>query len=393
LEDLEEWDLKANIVAQVFDTTACNTGVRSGAATLLEDCKSMKTLLWLACRHHILELILGAFWSSLFKKEKKANYNIDFKDFQQEWICAEKAPLKKLNRFLDLESSFLKKKADETRVFLEKQVKCKHRRGDYKEAAELALYLLGGPEPKVWKTCGANHHARWMSHLLYAPKMFIFKEDLLDSDIAKLKIFLTFSSVIYVKAWLEATKGSDAPINDIHLFNDLGALGQITGFSNAAQKAQEVLNRHSWYLTEEVSVFSLFSNKVSAKEKANIALKLIEVGKPLAINSGKPNLPSIHKNLEVLPYIGKRSWLLFHNLNDKGKWLKLPPSEWEEDGNFLKMKHFIKTVKVTNDVAERGIKLCSDYLQILTKVREKYFLKVFKVLFRFILQNVWLILG
>ena len=61
LEDLEEWDLKANIVAQVFDTTACNIGVKNGAATLLKESKSMKAVLWLACRHHILELILGAF--------------------------------------------------------------------------------------------------------------------------------------------------------------------------------------------------------------------------------------------------------------------------------------------------------------------------------------------
>ncbi|XP_065650847.1 uncharacterized protein LOC136079008 [Hydra vulgaris] len=66
LEDLEEWDLKKNIVAQVFDTTACNTGVRNGAATLLEETKSMKTLLWLACRHHVLELILGSFCNALF---------------------------------------------------------------------------------------------------------------------------------------------------------------------------------------------------------------------------------------------------------------------------------------------------------------------------------------
>ena len=84
LEDLEEWDLKANIVAQVFDTIACNTGVKNGAATLLEECKSRKTLLWLACRHHIIELILGAFWNFLFKKETKVDVNIDFEDFQKE---------------------------------------------------------------------------------------------------------------------------------------------------------------------------------------------------------------------------------------------------------------------------------------------------------------------
>ena len=139
---------------------------------------------------------------------------------------------------LYLKNSFLKKKADETCVFLEKEAKSKHPRDDYKEAAELVLYLLGGPEPKIWKTCGANHHARWMSNLLYAPKMFIFKEGLLNSDVIKLKVLLTFSSVLYVKAWLEAAKGSDAPVNDIQFYKDLGALGQISGFSAEAHEAQ-----------------------------------------------------------------------------------------------------------------------------------------------------------
>ena len=102
---------------------------------------------------------------------------------------------------------------------------------------------------------------------------------------------MTFSSVLYVKAWLEATKGSDAPVNDIQLYRDLGALGQISDFSVVAHKAQKDLNRHSWYLTEEVSVLSLFSNNLSANEKTKILLKLKDVGKLLAINSGKPSLP------------------------------------------------------------------------------------------------------
>ena len=61
-------------------------------------------------------------------------------------------------------------------MFLEKEVRSKQPRDDYKDAAELALYLFGGPESKKWIACGTNHHARWVSHLLYAPKMFICKE-------------------------------------------------------------------------------------------------------------------------------------------------------------------------------------------------------------------------
>ena len=33
----------------------------------------------------------------------------------------------------------------------------------------------------------------------------------------------------------------------------------------------------------------------------------------------------------------------------------------------MKAKQFVRTVKVTNDVAERGVKLAADYATILTK--------------------------
>ena len=45
----------------VFDTTASNSGSIKGAAKLIEDDLGRK-LLWLACRHHTFELMIGAVW-------------------------------------------------------------------------------------------------------------------------------------------------------------------------------------------------------------------------------------------------------------------------------------------------------------------------------------------
>nr|XP_047123876.1 uncharacterized protein LOC124806781 [Hydra vulgaris] len=231
-----------------------------------------------------LELILESFWKALFQKKTSSDDNIEFKNFQKKWLHSKQIPLKLSNRSLDLENSFLKQKANETCNFLEKVLQSKHHpRDNYKEAAELAIFLLGGEEPKKWKTCSAHHHARWMAHLLYAPKMLIFKKDLTESDFKNLKIFLTFSSAIYIKAWLEAPKACDAPINNIKLFNDLEALKGIPNFGVPAEKAQYVLSRHSWYLTEQVSVLSLFSNKLSLNVKDKIVKKMLECGKPLGI--------------------------------------------------------------------------------------------------------------
>ena len=55
---IDDWKLADHIKAACCDTTASNTGKHSGACTLLE--KLLKrSLLYLPCRHHILEIIIG----------------------------------------------------------------------------------------------------------------------------------------------------------------------------------------------------------------------------------------------------------------------------------------------------------------------------------------------
>src|SRR6218665_2252441 len=58
---LQAWGIANSIRAMCFDTTSSNTGRIAGAFVLLEQ-KLEKELLSLACtcRHHIMELIIGA---------------------------------------------------------------------------------------------------------------------------------------------------------------------------------------------------------------------------------------------------------------------------------------------------------------------------------------------
>lgn len=51
---LKEWEIEKNVVGVVFDTTANNTGLRNGCATLIEE-NGKKAILWLTCRHHVYE--------------------------------------------------------------------------------------------------------------------------------------------------------------------------------------------------------------------------------------------------------------------------------------------------------------------------------------------------
>ena len=46
----------------LFDTTAANTGLKKGACSLLEK-ELGKELVWIACRHHVFEVVLADVFS------------------------------------------------------------------------------------------------------------------------------------------------------------------------------------------------------------------------------------------------------------------------------------------------------------------------------------------
>ena len=48
-------------------------------------------------------------------------------------------------------------------------------------------------------------------------------------------------------------------------------------------------------------------------------------------------------------------------------WLEQPVDSWEDNADYTTAKMFVHTVKTTNDLAERAVKMATDYSQILTK--------------------------
>ena len=67
LDVLEDWNCVDNVIGLCYDTTSSNTGSLKGAVTILDDIMRKK-LLHLECRHHVLELIVGAVAATLFGK-------------------------------------------------------------------------------------------------------------------------------------------------------------------------------------------------------------------------------------------------------------------------------------------------------------------------------------
>ena len=80
---VEDWKVKENVIALVFDTTASNTGLRNGCAVLIEKDLN-RSLLWLACPHHVYEVHMKNIWQDLSGKTVGPDEQL-FKRFQSDW--------------------------------------------------------------------------------------------------------------------------------------------------------------------------------------------------------------------------------------------------------------------------------------------------------------------
>jgi len=80
---LTQWGIGDQVVAMCFDTTGSNTGKNIGACILLEQ-KLGKSLLLFACRHHIMEVIIGKVFQCCMGSSSSPEVLL-FKRFQTQW--------------------------------------------------------------------------------------------------------------------------------------------------------------------------------------------------------------------------------------------------------------------------------------------------------------------
>ena len=172
---IADWGISDQVSAMSFDTTASNTGHRAGACVLLEK-KLGKSLLRLACRHHIMELVLGSAFEAAFGKSSSPNV-ILFKRFQQKWAFIDQSCYQPGPTDEHVKKHILPVLAD-ILSFANAEFCVKHPRDDYRELLELTIIFVGESLPGgvVFKRPGAFHHARWMSKVLYCFKIWVFRD-------------------------------------------------------------------------------------------------------------------------------------------------------------------------------------------------------------------------
>lgn len=359
---LTEWDLGKKVVGMCFDTTSVNTGLKNGACVLLEH-QVEEELLWLACRHHVLEIVLSKVFTFCFGPSSSPDIPI-FKRFKAAWQFIRQdsyQPLGNIPGSEDLKQSSV----DVLTVALKGK---NQPRDDYMELIELALLALGHTPAKIhWRAPGAVHHARWMAKLLYSIKIYLFRDDngfvTTPREKAQLERFVKFGVLVYVKYWVEAPLASNAPWSDLSLWNDMTKYKDID--PEVAEIVQNAFKSHLWYLSDELVGLSLFSKKVSVEDKVAIVEKM--TCEP-ADRKVRGNAAILNKKAKacLADFASKRSLQLFKKLAINTSFLTNHPNEWTNDLEYIKGQNIISNLKVVNDLAERGVKLFEEFNKLLT---------------------------
>lgn len=175
-----------------------------------------------------------------------------------------------------------------------------------------------------------------------------------------------FLALIYVPAWLKAPVTADAPFNDSMLWNLLLEYRQID--ETVACAALSVLKRHPWYLAPETVMFSLCSRHVSDVVKAEMAMKLLSFNRPAEFEVGGNNPVILDESrINLASLVDEDSWFVFQVLDLKAEWLNDDPETWSEQSEYAALCSYVSSLKVTNDTAERGVRIIQDFARTVTK--------------------------
>jgi len=152
-ELLTSWKCDHLVIGICFDTTASNTGKVNRACPVLE-ARVGRNLLWMVCRHHILEVLLFDAFSVCFRPPSRPDVLI-FKRFRDKWSeIVNQVPKERLAPFILV--------CDELKVFMTEQLTLDYPRVEYKKLLCLAALMIGIQTNTAVRKPGAHHRARWM---------------------------------------------------------------------------------------------------------------------------------------------------------------------------------------------------------------------------------------
>ena len=377
---LEDWDMVHKVVGMSFDTTSSNTGLALGACTLLQQ-KLGRPLFHFACRHHILELVAEAAFTTCFAPSSGPDVAI-FKRFQTNWNLIDQTKFDPMMPG-DLDSMIANElftRKEQVILFCSNKLESAQPRNDYREFLELVIILLGSSPQRGIRFIrpGAMHRARWMMRMIYAIKMYLFRNQfqLSAKELSGLKHFAAFTVTVYVKAWFTASSAIAAPAGD------LAFLKELVSYPNAeiAKATSKKFANHLWYLSEEIAGLAIFDKSVPVEVKRMMVAAFKEAGQDNPQPRAQVDL-SVKEAIiakTVANFVSSASTRIFETFGVSINFLENDPTQWDDDSSFQSSQQVLSGISVVNDFAERGVALIQACNQILTKDEQQlqYLLQV-----------------
>ena len=154
-----------------------------------------------------------------------------------------------------------------------------------------------------------------------------------------------------------------AATNDLLLYKSLLKFKNIN--KAVSTKTSTSLNRHTWYLTEDLISFSLFNDGIPVEERTLLAAKIRREAAPGDLEIQKPTLPTITKDSQLLDFAGGRSRLLFELLELSTDFLQ--HDDWHLSDDYKTCKTALRSISAINDSAERAIALATRFNTTITR--------------------------
>lgn len=373
-----DWDLCNSVQAICCDTTSTNSGVDNGACALIEEHLG-RDVMWLMCRHHISELLLKEVFQLRMPNTTEPNVPM-FVKFHDSWKTLDKTKFnsgmadKKIKKIMNGEER------EDIINFCTGQLSKKQCRDDYKEFLELVLKFLDAPDAhKIpFRLPGPMHHARFMSKAIYSLKMFLFrKQSLMKSEENILRDICIFIVRLYVKFWFGCSHAIKAPNQDLQFIKNAIAYEKID--HNISVAVVNKFANHLWYLSDEAAGLAFFDENVPVEVKREMVQR-IKYGKPSkgckrVEITNRTNFRNEFALKNLSEFITPNTRKFFTRFGIKTEFLELDPSTWPKEDDYQEGIRICMNIRVVNDVAERGVRLMTEFNKVLTnKEEEKQFL-------------------
>ncbi|XP_039443340.1 uncharacterized protein LOC120423555 [Culex pipiens pallens] len=346
---LQDWDLTGTIKVKSYDTAKVNSGIRNGAAAILDKLLGRK-LLDFPCRHHIYELILSCAFRVCFPGKTTAPDEVLFKPFRDQWHYLDHTEYEPYEG-----DAITADDKQRLQSIFEELLQKNYIRRDYEELLQLGLMCVSDECNYSFRIPGATHHARWMSKAIYCLKMYLLRGQYPGEDgfPEQLKRFVTFILKVYLEGWYKAPLATSAPRNDLEFLEKLDNYPD----REIGEATYAKMVTHLWYLSDINIGLAFFDPKVSDETKKEMFSRLTI--KRDRRDSHK--LVKFGKIYNVAEYVSQNTLDFFNILRISTSFLFLDPASWPTNEHFIEGQQLCESLSVINDCAERAISICSTY--------------------------------